>query len=517
MTNQQRLFGLPDVTAPETALSLLSELGLELRSDRVVRRFALDTFDRSLGRAGKLLEATLARGPSCVLRLRNAASAHIVAALTTRDLPRFAHELPQGELRRYLAPLSGIRALLPVLQQRGTVIELDARNRAGKILLRAELWLPARKAGRNAKDKIQPYLMLLPLRGYDKPHTNASRKLKQRLGFQALASDPFSVPCPELKQLLTLSPTTRADTACKQVLKELLRVMQANEPGMKEDLDSEFLHDYRVAIRRTRTALAEFRDVFAKTKHARFRKEFAWLADVTSAPRDTDVHMLSLDHYRSILPARLRADIVGLERELQAQKVQHHGLLLKALNSARYARFLRDWEQYLNAPPPARTSAPLAQLAIVDVVGRRIKKTYRSTLKQGRRIDDASPAEAIHTLRKTGKRLRYLIELFASLYDKRTTRSLVKTLKGLQDNLGTYNDLQVQAAAMSNIAERISARPGHRPGEVLAVEMLREHLISEEEIMRAAFAEDFARYASDKHRARVDALLASAATAVSEK
>jgi len=46
---------------------------------------------------------------------------------------------------------------------------------------------------------------------------------------------------------------TGADAGARQIYQALLDIMVANEPGMHADLDTEFLHDYRVSLRRTRS------------------------------------------------------------------------------------------------------------------------------------------------------------------------------------------------------------------------------------------------------------------------
>ena len=66
---------------------------------------------------------------------------------------------------------------------------------------------------------------------------------------------------------------------------------------------------------------------------------------------------------------------------------------------------------------PSRRRAPIGELA-----GERIRKVYRRMVKMGRAIDGASPAEDYHELRKKGKELRYLLELFgAPLYPTRSS------------------------------------------------------------------------------------------------
>ena len=54
----------------------------------------------------------------------------------------------------------------------------------------------------------------------------------------------------------------RADTAAAAVLRALLEVIEANLEGTIEDLDSEFLHDMRVSVRRSRAVQRELQGVF---------------------------------------------------------------------------------------------------------------------------------------------------------------------------------------------------------------------------------------------------------------
>ena len=52
-----------------------------------------------------------------------------------------------------------------------------------------------------------------------------------------------------------LDPTMPARMALAAVLLQLLDTLEANVPGTVRDIDTEFLHDLRVAVRRTRSAL----------------------------------------------------------------------------------------------------------------------------------------------------------------------------------------------------------------------------------------------------------------------
>ena len=81
----------------------------------------------------------------------------------------------------------------------------------------------------------------------------------------------------------------------------------------------------------------------------------------------------------------------------------------------------------------------------------------------GAAIDDASPPEALHDLRKKGKELRYLLEFFAGLYPAEVVKPMVKTLKALQDTLGRFQDREVQAGDAARARRRGRARATTAP------------------------------------------------------
>ena len=87
--------------------------------------------------------------------------------------------------------------------------------------------------------------------------------------------------------------------------------------------------------------------------------------------------------------------------------------MVRALRSKRTTRLLSDWGSFLDGlEAMPEDERPDAARPIGEVAGERIRKVYRRMLKMGGAIDESSPAEAYHELRKKGKELRYLLELF---------------------------------------------------------------------------------------------------------
>jgi CHAD domain-containing protein len=120
-------------------------------------------------------------------------------------------------------------------------------------------------------------------------------------------------------------------------------------------------------------------------------------------------------------------------------------------------------------------------------------------VKMGRAIDDDSPAEALHELRKKGKELRYLLEFFASLYPAAVVKPMVATLKRLQDVLGRFQDREVQANLLRALGDEVAVQVGGAAA-LMAMGVLVQRLGREQAQARAEFAASFAEFSAKEQR-----------------
>jgi CHAD domain-containing protein len=250
----------------------------------------------------------------------------------------------------------------------------------------------------------------------------------------------------------------RADAAAALVLAQLAAVAEANVPGTLADLDTEFLHDLRVSIRRARSVLRELRGVFPPAERAALREELRWAQALTGPVRDLDVQLLGWEALvggRAAELEPLRALLVRhREREFQALK--------RGLRGRRFRAALEDWKalaalELADADDPDR---PRAALTIDEVAADRIRRVRRRMIRDGKAIGDASPDTDLHELRKRGKELRYLLELFGGVFGADVVKPAIKSLKQLQDVLGEFQDLHVQAGRLRDGADELARRPG---------------------------------------------------------
>jgi CHAD domain-containing protein len=308
----------------------------------------------------------------------------------------------------------------------------------------------------------------------------------------------MSRPLASGKPNLQLQPTMPVGEAVRRILQNLLEAMAANEEGTCAARDPEFLHDFRVAVRRTRAALSQIKGVLPAPVLERFRPEFAWLGEITGPTRDLDVFLLRFAGYRESLPEEFRDALEPFGRFLEAHQRTEQRRLAGELASPRYRQLKREWADFLAAPGEPETP-PDAGRPVAEIAGKRIRKVLRRALREGEAIGDDSPPEDLHELRKTCKKLRYLLEFFRSLYPPQKVARLINALKTLQDNLGDFQDLQVQSAALQKFADQMAAEGEIPPRSLLAMGMLIDGLQHRQRQARDAFEGRFAEFSREKN------------------
>jgi CHAD domain-containing protein len=300
---------------------------------------------------------------------------------------------------------------------------------------------------------------------------------------------------------VALAYDQRADAGATAVLRRLLGVILENMPGALEGSDPEYLHQLRIAVRRSRTVQRQLRGAFPVLELPGFRSEFRWLQRVTGDARDLDVYVEELDGLASMLPPGIRGDLDPLRPVLTHGRLAARAEMTTALRSARVQALLEDWEQLLESlvelPLDDR---PIATRPLGAAVGRRIRKVYGRVLAMGAAIDDDSPAADYHELRKKGKELRYLLELFAvNLFDAEVVSSAIAVLKSVQDVLGRHQDREVQMDMLRSVADEVATLPGG-PAACMAMGVLVDRLGTDERAARREFRERFAELSDDSRR-----------------
>jgi CHAD domain-containing protein len=298
-----------------------------------------------------------------------------------------------------------------------------------------------------------------------------------------------------VKQPYDLAADGSADESVRTILRRLFDELLSNVDGVVDNTNVEFLHDLRVANRRTRSALSQIKGVLPTAVLETYQPEFKWLGDVTGPCRDLDVVLCAIEDHQQRSRTHDGA-LRPLKNYLGEKRRLEHGLVRDALRSDRFRLLVGGWSQFLETLRETEAAPPHAFSRIIDVAGPQILKSYRRIRKRGSEIDVDLPAAHLHRLRIEGKKLRYLLEFFIALYPRTIVLRFIRDLKQLQDILGDFNDTEVQLAIIREFQDDASSS-----AETLAAtEQLVESITDRQGELRAEFSERFALLASEESR-----------------
>ena len=479
--------------------ALAAEFELDVAPEYEARVVYADSFDWRLYQQGYLLHC---HGASWTLCHGN--SGEVIAQQDGPELHTscFARDFPLGKLRELLEPVLGIRCLLSL-----AAIQLRSRririlNRDQKIVAVIEI----QQSVAVDDERCYRLLRLFGVRGHEGEQESVRRILAE-VGVSETVSPLicFEDACLvkgrrpldyRQKFMLELNGDETALEAMTRIYLALLDTITRNMPGVFADYDPEFLHDLRVAIRRTRSGLNLVQRVLPASVSSRFSRIFRRLGVITGPTRNLDVYLLAQDDYFKRLPAFLRPGLQEFFTELGHKRQAEQKKMVRMLRTRKNEAFLNAWRQALKRHD--RQPADLADLPVRELADRIILKRYKRVMRNGRVLDAATPDAEVHRLRLQCKKLRYVIELFGSLYPKQQLKIMTRQLRKLQDILGSFNDLSVQQEMLRQSLITLAAESPRKLDQAAALGGLLQSLFQEQEALRSRFARAFARFGNQK-------------------
>jgi CHAD domain-containing protein len=223
-------------------------------------------------------------------------------------------------------------------------------------------------------------------------------------------------------------------------LREQVDELARHDPGARLDDDPERIHRIRVATRRARSALRTARPLVDREWAQGLREELKWLGTELAPARDLDVLLASLAADADEL-GKPAATIVG---QLEGERRRAQKRLVAALESPRYLALLGELERAADAPRVRRADARLDKLARKD-----FGRLRRAVQALGKSPSD----EALHDVRKRGKRARYSAELAGS----KQAKKFVEAAKSFQDVVGEHQDAVVAEQRLTALVPRVKS------------------------------------------------------------
>ncbi|MCB2014737.1 MAG: CHAD domain-containing protein [Sphingobium sp.] len=242
---------------------------------------------------------------------------------------------------------------------------------------------------------------------------------------------------------VALTPQMTAEDAFRAIVHACLRHYRLNEDRLIKDDNAEALHQARVALRRLRSAFAAFQPLIEGQTTRKLDADIRWLTGQFALARNIDAvtgHLGDIK-WKARLRAKRKAAYADAHRAIDSTLSRE--LMLDIVQWASSGKWAGRHKNHKLLGKPAREYA-------AQTIGRLHKKlTSQAQAITG--PDD----ERRHKARKVAKKLRYTVEFFALLFDKRKERKAriryLAALEELQDHLGALNDMAMLPVLMAEL------------------------------------------------------------------
>ena len=358
-------------------------------------------------------------------------------------------EAAAENIKKILKKALKLRALSPVYKGILKTQQFNLQDDEGKILVFCQLI--SIHAEDSPRIPVMRQARLIPVTGYENEHNKAIELIESLGGFiptftplDSLMSALGITPQPyTIKPNFPIPAAMPARQAISSIISIMLEKQRITEPGIIKDIDTEFLHHFRVALRMVRAAVAQLKIAFPEQDVIMLKERFGTLARNTNLLRDLDVFILEKVHYMSLLPESLRDGLLPMFNDFEKKRGVEVKRVAKWLSGRAYKQEMNKLQAlFVNGYTAVETE--WSQKPSIELAVKKIQKRYKVIQEAASIISLDTPDDDIHRIRIDCKKLRYLLYFFGGLFDKKQVKIAALHLKSLQDRLGTFNDLSVQ-------------------------------------------------------------------------
>ncbi len=368
--------------------------------------------------------------------------------LANKPVPRFWWDYPENEIRSFLRSRIGVQALnlLGTLEEER--ISFMIQNSLEKNIGRGAIHNRFFTAPSGKRLPLPALLSISPLKGFDSTTENVRHLLNRRYQTTTMHTI-FKTVLSEadyINRLETLSYPPEIDahwSVChtiKMIAAHLLNVLETYVPGIISDIDTEFLHNYRVAVRRFRVVIGQLKNELQEESFNTVQASLKAICSHTGDLRDLDVLLLNRHRYIGMVPRQLQRGLELFFNYITEKRRESHANTVAYFSSKEYTETIQTIRSVFNLPgiTLCRSSFNSVQQTVTMIIEKRFKKLRKKIVQFSRNKD------IIHKIRIDCKKVRYLLELFGQLYSSKMTKKMVKDLKKFQTHLGNLHDIFVQ-------------------------------------------------------------------------
>ncbi|MGE0723847.1 MAG: CHAD domain-containing protein [Alphaproteobacteria bacterium] len=257
-----------------------------------------------------------------------------------------------------------------------------------------------------------------------------------------MRAPPLRVPIP------ALDASASAIDGLRAIGQASLHQMLGNLAAVTETDTADGVHQFRVALRRLRSALRLFRKLLAKPERKALGDGLRWLSQLFADAREWDV---LIDETLKPLAAEVDdGALAPLLLAAEGRRTLAYASLRTALAGPEPTRVLLQVARWfeIGAVPVRDGRGPPA----LGGFARRALRQARKRLRERHETAAAASVEEWHELRILAKQARYATDAFRSLYPRRAVRPYLDALVALQDCLGGINDAAVARRMVADLA-----------------------------------------------------------------
>lgn len=270
--------------------------------------------------------------------------------------------------------------------------------------------------------------------------------------------------------------------ALRCLIADCLSHVQSNVLGVLLKADAEYLHQVRVYLRRLRVVLSIALRYQPDTELASLREQVSELCVGLGRSREWDVFVTqTLGSICARFPQH--EGLQEITRASERARKQQHETIAQQLGSPDFQRMLLRFGAWIHSQQP-----DTSPIALKVLVSSSLKKRLKDVDKYGEALlkDDM---EQLHRLRIACKKLRYCIEMFDSLIDRKKSKTYLGVLTDLQDVLGRFND----HAVAQRLIDSLDNKTRH---EVIV--LIRKELARDVDELNTEFIKAWKRFAKLK-------------------
>ncbi len=269
---------------------------------------------------------------------------------------------------------------------------------------------------------------------------------KAERGFALLRGQPES---PRHARPVPIHRGLTPAQALRTIVEECLAQVQANQHGIADSADAEYVHQARVGLRRLRSALGLFKGI--ANPPAEVLGALRWSASELGHARDAEV-LVHETLQRMPVPSSAEIDWQALLAAATRAADQTRHRALSVVRDPRHAGWqlaLMAWVWSLDGAAPAEE--PLSAFS-----ARQLRRLKKRLVAWGKRLPGTDAADR-HETRIAAKKLRYATELLGALRPPRPNDGGLRALAALQQQLGLLNDAEVAETLLSGLAAEAPA------------------------------------------------------------